>query len=270
MLKRALRARGHALCGARRRTMSLPTHTRPRLCQAPPRHASRNTASGAARWAVPGVGDLWGGEERSGTRGSPARRAGPARSHEAAARSAPFASGIAAALVTRAPQRSRRAAPTATVGAHTGYRPPCRAPLATEGIVKRSCAARRRRTGCWCSGRRSSDASGRRRRRRASASSARTWWPPTALTVDRRAPRQRSTRAADVISTKRRSSPERWPAASWSAGAAPRSRPRPAATSRPRRPRARLSISLLTASRISRMRCHFASSASSGQAPVSQ
>jgi len=32
-LKRALRARGHALCGARRRTMSLPAHTRPRLCR---------------------------------------------------------------------------------------------------------------------------------------------------------------------------------------------------------------------------------------------
>jgi hypothetical protein len=33
MLKRALRARGHALCAPQRRTMSLPAHTRPRLCR---------------------------------------------------------------------------------------------------------------------------------------------------------------------------------------------------------------------------------------------
>jgi len=35
MLKRALRARGHEPSVPQRRTMSLPTHTRPRLCLAP-------------------------------------------------------------------------------------------------------------------------------------------------------------------------------------------------------------------------------------------
>ena len=55
----------------------------------------------------------FGGEKRSDARGSPAPPGdGPARSHEAAARSAPLASGIAAALVARASQRSRRAAAT--------------------------------------------------------------------------------------------------------------------------------------------------------------
>src|SRR5688572_8350512 len=97
-----------------------------------PRYSPAHTTSVSARWAVSGVGDLWRGEERSGTRGSPAPVGdGPARSHEAAARSAPLASGIAAALVPRAPQRSRRAAPTATVGAHPGYRPPRR-----EGVIE--------------------------------------------------------------------------------------------------------------------------------------
>ncbi len=76
---------------------------------------------GAARWAVPGGGRLVGRRGAQRHRGSPRPEgAGPARSHEAAARSAPLASGIAAALVARAPQRSRPAKPTDPVGAPPG------------------------------------------------------------------------------------------------------------------------------------------------------
>jgi len=110
MLKRALRARGHALCGAQRRTMSLPTHTRPRLCRhhrgihrCAPRASQRGgrypgwATCGAARSARGQGGEP--GRARvpadSCSPGEPARhagravgpaRAGPARSHEAAAR----------------------------------------------------------------------------------------------------------------------------------------------------------------------------------------
>ena len=70
MLKRALHARGHAPCAARRRICR---------CRRTPAHGfARCTGvfvdvgvGGAARWAVPGGGDLWDGGKRSGTRGSP-------------------------------------------------------------------------------------------------------------------------------------------------------------------------------------------------------
>jgi hypothetical protein len=60
-LKRALRARGHALCGPRRRRCR---------CRRTPDHGFAGTSAacldqhlgGAARWAVSGVGDLWGGD----------------------------------------------------------------------------------------------------------------------------------------------------------------------------------------------------------------
>ena len=65
MTKRALRARGHEPCAPRRRTMSLPSHTHPRLCRHHRGMRRRTPRASAARWAVPGVGDLWGGEKRS-------------------------------------------------------------------------------------------------------------------------------------------------------------------------------------------------------------
>ena len=77
-LKRALRARGHALCAARRRRCR---------CRRTPDHGFASSTevfvdedlSGAARWAVPGGGDLWGGEKRSDARGSPAPQAADRR-----------------------------------------------------------------------------------------------------------------------------------------------------------------------------------------------
>src|SRR5688500_3360000 len=69
MLKRALWARGHELCAARRRTCR---------CRRTPAHGFAGTTvvfvdehlGGAARWAVSGGGALWGGEKRSSMRGS--------------------------------------------------------------------------------------------------------------------------------------------------------------------------------------------------------
>ena len=113
----------------------------------------------------------------------------------------------------------------------------------TSRAIRRPCALRRRRTGCWCSGRRSSGARGRGRRRRGSASSARTWW--RADGVDRRSParRPRASAAAEVMSTNFRSSPSEASSA-WSSPAARDRRRRPAATSRPGPRCAALSISL--------------------------
>ena len=131
--------------------------------------------------------------------------------------------------------------------------------------IRRRSWLRRRRTGCWCSGRTGSGAPGRGRRRRASASSARTWWRCWASTCTAR-PRPAPTSTAEVMRTNFRSSPSEASSAWSSAGAASFTL---ACSEEPTWPAARtFSISLLTASRISRMRVHLARSASSGCAQV--
>jgi len=90
MTKRALRARGHALCAPQRRTMSLPAHTRPRLCQ-----HHRGICRWTPRWCSAVGGIRWrrlvGRREAQRRKGeSGAAGDGPARSHEAVARSAPL------------------------------------------------------------------------------------------------------------------------------------------------------------------------------------
>ncbi|MCG3190623.1 MAG: hypothetical protein LKCHEGNO_03403 [Burkholderiaceae bacterium] len=116
-------------------------HPTPAL-PAPPWRASSNSLILAARWAVPGVGDLWGGEKASPDTDSPvdwpclasdraARPGAACKASDARGSPAPQATdrrgrrevcgafsaadgGTAAALVGRASQRSRRAAATAT------------------------------------------------------------------------------------------------------------------------------------------------------------
>ena len=72
MLKRALRARGHESCAPQRRPMSLPTHTRPRLC----RHhsAPRQTARALQRGGRYPVGAIYGAASSAGLRAARAAR----------------------------------------------------------------------------------------------------------------------------------------------------------------------------------------------------
>jgi len=70
--KRALRARGHALCAARRRISRADAHPTTAL-PVSPRFWSPNTTSVSARWAVPGRGDFWGAEHRSSALGARTR-----------------------------------------------------------------------------------------------------------------------------------------------------------------------------------------------------
>ena len=115
----------------------------PPALPAPPWHAPANTTSTAARWAVPGGGDLWGGEKRSGARGSPAPQATDRRGRREVRGACSAAnSGTAAALVARASQRSRPAGPAATVGAPAGHRPPRRAAFSTAKPLKPARAPR--------------------------------------------------------------------------------------------------------------------------------
>jgi len=115
MLKRALRARGHALCAARRRICR---------CRRTPAHGFAGTSEvfidenpgRAARWAVPGGGDLWGGEKRSiavGARTARASTSDSPRLFEHNERSE--WSEFRGATAMRASQRSRSEAQTAPV-----------------------------------------------------------------------------------------------------------------------------------------------------------
>ena len=119
-------ARGHEPCAPRRRICR---------CRRTPTHGfagttvplSSNTTSAAARRAVPGGGDLWGGEKRSsavGARERALRASDSPRLFERNERSE--CSEFLGATALRASQRSRPARPTATVGAPTGHRPPRR------------------------------------------------------------------------------------------------------------------------------------------------
>ena len=150
---RAARARPRALRSSAPHNVAAVAHP-PTALPAPPWHASSNSTSVAARWAVPGVGDLWGGEQASPDTNSPvdclclassratrpdaackARAEGGARSALRSSDSPRLfersdrreRSEFRGAPSDRAAQRSRPAGPTATVGAHTGYRPPRRA-----------------------------------------------------------------------------------------------------------------------------------------------
>jgi len=96
----------------------------PTALPAPPWHGSMHAASIAARWAVPGGGDLWGGEHRSSALGARHARASTSDSRRLSERSE--RSEFRRASVLREAQRSRCAASTATVGAPAGYRPPRR------------------------------------------------------------------------------------------------------------------------------------------------
>ena len=102
----------------------------PPALPAPPCPAAWNTTSVAVRRAVPGVGDLWGGEKRSagvGARGARASTSDSPRLSERNERSE--CSEFRGATPARASERSRHTVPIATVGAHPGYRPPRRALL---------------------------------------------------------------------------------------------------------------------------------------------
>ncbi len=141
-----------------------------------------------------------------------------------------------------------------------------------RAAIRPPSALRRRRTGSPCSGRRSSDAPGRGRRRCGSASSARTSAPsrPSASTKNSfasAAAASGSLRAAEVIRTKRRSSPR---VASSSAVAGPALTVTSACSDEPRRPSLRsASIFLFDSARTAAMRAHLASSASFSHARAS-
>ena len=120
-------------------------------------YASSNTTSAAAR-AVPGVGDLWGGEKRSVGVGahSALRSSDSPRLSERNERSE--WSEFRSATPARASQRSRRLAPTATVGAHPrvpltaprtdgGAMEPSRRPASTTRPGRRTASAGRRCAG---------------------------------------------------------------------------------------------------------------------------
>ena len=132
----------------------------PPALPAPPCPLSSKTTSVAARWAVPGLGDLWSGEKASPDTNSPVDGLCPASGRSARPDAACKASaGVGARSALRASdsprlsernersecsefrgatpacasQRSRHAVPTATVGAQPGCCPPRRADASREG-----------------------------------------------------------------------------------------------------------------------------------------
>ena len=122
------RARGHEPCVPRRRAMSLPTHTHPRLC----RHHRALVVEHARAVQRGGRCPGWAtcGAARSAAPGSArAQRALPLLTR----RDCPSATNaVSEASFAARPRREHRsgvgtAVPTATVGAHLGYRPPRRA-----------------------------------------------------------------------------------------------------------------------------------------------
>jgi len=119
-----LSSSGLACSAPSKRAVACP----PTALPTPPWHASSNTTSATARWAVPGGGDLWGGEHRSSALGTRAARASTSDSRRLSERSERSErSEFRRASALREAQRSRPAGPTATVGACTGHRPPRRA-----------------------------------------------------------------------------------------------------------------------------------------------
>ena len=105
----------------------------PAALPAPSRHGSMHTSSIAARRAVPGGGDLCGGEHRSSALGARIARASTSDSRRLSERSERSErSEFRRASALREAQRSRSAAETATVGAATGHRPPRRAQRRTR------------------------------------------------------------------------------------------------------------------------------------------